>query len=164
MDSPPSDAVGFTRKHHHTPHTVPRTRLPAGTPVAERLAMESLRQQLSFEEEAEVCIKVFLSVATKLKWLTTAVICSKVNIGYCLIYTQPVDQTSRSRASRNSQNPSSSTANNERTLPTQTRTSASASLPVLEMNETETTRASTDGAINSTSSKVQILYVIHVQL
>jgi len=88
----------------------------------------------------------------------------KVNVGYCLIYTQPVDQTSRSRASRTTQNPSSSTANNERTLPTQTRTSASASLPVLEMNETETTRASTDGAINSTSSKVQILYVIHVHV
>ena len=58
MDSPPSDPVGFTRKRHHTPHTVPRTRLPPGTPMPERLAMESLRQQLSFEEEAEVCILV----------------------------------------------------------------------------------------------------------
>ena len=66
MDSPPSDAVGFSRKRHHTPHTVPRTRLPAGTPMAERIAMESLRQQLSFEE-SEVCIKVFLIAATKPK-------------------------------------------------------------------------------------------------
>ena len=64
MDSPPSDAVGFSRKRHHTPHTVPRTRLPAGTPMAERLAMESLRQQLSFEEgEADVCIKVLMGTS-----------------------------------------------------------------------------------------------------
>ncbi|XP_020606434.1 pericentriolar material 1 protein-like [Orbicella faveolata] len=125
MDSPPSDAVGFTRKRQQTPQTVPRTRLPAGTPMAERLAMESLRQQLSFEEEAE-----------------------------------PVDQSSRSRVPRTSQNPSSSTANNERTLPTQARTSASASLPVLEMNETETTRVSTEGATNSTSSKANTPLII----
>lgn len=67
MDSPPSDAVGFTRKRHHTPHTVPRTRFPSGTPMAERLAMESLRQQLSFEEEAEVCIKVFMESLRKMR-------------------------------------------------------------------------------------------------
>ena len=67
MDSPPPDSVGFTRKRHHTPHTVPRTRLPSGTPMAERLAMESLRQQLSFEEEAEVCIKVFMESLSKMR-------------------------------------------------------------------------------------------------
>ncbi|XP_078372053.1 pericentriolar material 1 protein-like isoform X2 [Oculina patagonica] len=125
MDSPPSDATQFTRKRHHTPHTVPRTRLPPGTPLAERLAMESLKQQLSFEDQAG-----------------------------------PIDQSPRSRASRTSQNPSSSTANNERTLPTQARASASASLPVLEMNETETTRASTEGAVNSTSSKANTPLII----
>lgn len=67
MDSLPSDAVGFTRKRHQTPHTVPRTRLPAGTPMAERLAMESLRQQLSFEEEAEVCLKVLMESLSKMR-------------------------------------------------------------------------------------------------
>ena len=86
--------------------------------------------------------------------------CNKVQICCCLIYTQPVDQSSRSRASRTSQNPSSSTANNERTLPTQARTSASASLPVLEMNETETTRVSTEGAVNSRNSKVQKIKLV----
>ena len=67
MNSPPSDAVGFTPKRHHTPHTVPRTRFPSGTPMAERLAMESLRQQLSFEEEAEVCIQLFIESLSKMR-------------------------------------------------------------------------------------------------
>ncbi|PFX34791.1 hypothetical protein AWC38_SpisGene376 [Stylophora pistillata] len=51
--SPSSDGAHFTRKRHHTPATVPRTRLPPGTPLAERLAMESLKQKLSFEEKPE---------------------------------------------------------------------------------------------------------------
>lgn len=83
-------------------------------------------------------------------------VCGKVQVCCCLIYTQPVGQSSRSRASRTPQNPPSSTANNERPLPSQARASASTSLPLLEMNETETTRASTEGAVNSTSSKVHV--------
>ena len=51
-----SDGTHFTRKRHHTPATVPRTRLPPGTPMAERLAMESLKQKLSFEEKPEVSL------------------------------------------------------------------------------------------------------------
>ena len=52
-DSPP--AVPFAKKRHHTPATIPRTRLPPGTPASERLAMSSLRQQL-FYEDAEVFV------------------------------------------------------------------------------------------------------------
>ena len=40
-------------------------------------------------------------------------------------------------------------------MPTQSRAPvAAASLPVLEMNETETTRPTTEGAVNSTGPKV----------
>lgn len=49
--SPTTDAgASFTRKRHHTPATIPRTRLPPGTPATERAAMESLRQRLSFDD------------------------------------------------------------------------------------------------------------------
>ncbi|CAH3046463.1 unnamed protein product [Pocillopora meandrina] len=122
--SPSSDGTHFTRKRHHTPATVPRTRLPPGTPMAERLAMESLKQKLSFEEKPEVSLGP------------------------------------RSRGGRSSQNQSSSTANNERALPTQPRVPATASLPVLEMNETETARTSTEAAPRSTASKVNTPLII----
>ena len=46
----PSTDASFTRKRHHTPATIPRTRLPPGTPAAERAAMERLRQQLSYDD------------------------------------------------------------------------------------------------------------------
>ncbi|KAM7440008.1 hypothetical protein ABFA07_010757 [Porites harrisoni] len=115
LSSPTSGgAAPFTRKRHHTPATIPRRRLPPGTPIAERMAMESLRQQLSYDD------------------------------------SEPVQQSPKSRATR-PQNPPSSTANNERPLATQSRAPASASLPVLEMNETETARPSTEGAVSSVS-------------
>lgn len=51
LSSPTSGgAAPFTRKRHHTPATIPRRRLPPGTPIAERMAMESLRQQLSYDD------------------------------------------------------------------------------------------------------------------
>ncbi|XP_022808607.1 pericentriolar material 1 protein-like isoform X2 [Stylophora pistillata] len=123
--SPSSDGAHFTRKRHHTPATVPRTRLPPGTPLAERLAMESLKQKLSFEEKPE-----------------------------------RDEEGSRSRGGRSSQNQSSSTANNERALPTQPRVPAAASLPVLEMNETETARTSTEAAPRSRAPKVNTPLII----
>ncbi|XP_068701936.1 pericentriolar material 1 protein-like isoform X2 [Montipora foliosa] len=123
--SPTSDTnAPFTRKRHHTPATIPRTRLPPGTPSTEIAAMESLRQRLSFDDN------------------------------------KPVHQSPKTRVSRR-QNPSSGPANNERPVPTQSRSAASAvTLPLLEMNETETTRPSTDGTSNARGSKVNTTLII----
>lgn len=125
LGSPTTDAgTSFTRKRHHTPATIPRTRLPPGTPATERAAMESLRQRLSFDD------------------------------------SQPVRQSSKTKSSR-PQIPSSSTANNERPVPTQSRAPlAAATLPVLEMNETEATRPTTEGAVNSTGPKINTSLII----
>ena len=46
----------FRRKKHHTPATIPRTRLPPGTPKAEREALERLRSQLNFAEEEVIYV------------------------------------------------------------------------------------------------------------
>lgn len=71
-----STAAHFARKRHHTPATIPRTRLPPGTPSTEIAAMESLRQHLSFDDK-EVCIvhcgaeRIFLMVY---KWSLTYIL------------------------------------------------------------------------------------------
>lgn len=90
MDSPPSDATNFTRKRHHTPHTVPRTRLPPGTPLTERLAMESLRQQLAFDDEAEVSITMsfikYVSVMERLSKLHHIILALEAGSIKCASY------------------------------------------------------------------------------
>lgn len=52
----------FRRKKHHTPATIPRTKLPPGTPKVERESLERLRMQLTFAEDEVLCI--FLKVET----------------------------------------------------------------------------------------------------
>ena len=65
--SPTSDTnAPFTRKRHHTPATIPRTRLPPGTPSTEIAAMESLRQRLSFDDNKVSC--VFYSRECRVDW------------------------------------------------------------------------------------------------
>lgn len=60
----------FKRKKHHTPATIPRTKLPAGTPIAERLALERLRQHLAFgEDEVSVIPAINIMVKCLLKSL-----------------------------------------------------------------------------------------------
>ena len=62
---------------------------------------------------------------------------------------QPTRQSPKTKTSRR-QNPSSGPANNERPVPLQSRAATSAaSLPLLEMNETETSRPSTDGIVST---------------
>ncbi|KAK2563645.1 Pericentriolar material 1 protein [Acropora cervicornis] len=61
---------------------------------------------------------------------------------------EPTRQSPKTKTSRR-QNPSPGPANNERPVPLQSRAAtSSASLPLLEMNETETSRPSTDGIVS----------------
>lgn len=41
----------FLRKRRHTPATIPRTKFSAGTPLAERMAMAKICQQLQFDDD-----------------------------------------------------------------------------------------------------------------
>ncbi|XP_074651990.1 pericentriolar material 1 protein-like isoform X3 [Tubulanus polymorphus] len=50
QDSPPSHI------RHHTPSTFPRTRITVDTPVAERMALENLKQQLNFSDGDELSV------------------------------------------------------------------------------------------------------------
>ena len=61
---------------------------------------------------------------------------------------QPTRQSPKTKTIRR-QNPSPGPANNERPVPLQSRAAtSSASLPLLEMNETETSRPSTDEIVS----------------
>ncbi|KAK3744882.1 hypothetical protein QZH41_013767, partial [Actinostola sp. cb2023] len=53
VSSPPesSQPTEFRRKKRHTPATMPRIKLPSGTPIAERVALERLKQHLTFGDE-----------------------------------------------------------------------------------------------------------------
>lgn len=49
QDSPPS-----SEKHQGTPHTFPRTKITPSTPTAEKVALENLRQAMTFSDQEDV--------------------------------------------------------------------------------------------------------------
>lgn len=56
LDSPPP-----SEQIRHTPSTYPRTRITPSTPTSQRVALENLRQQLTFSDidDVSICITEF---------------------------------------------------------------------------------------------------------
>ena len=49
-----SSSPGMSQRKH-TPATIPRTKFTSATPLEQRIAINSLRQKLDYEEAEKVC-------------------------------------------------------------------------------------------------------------